>query len=117
MYEMTQFYINGKWVDPQNQNRAEVINPATGKPCGYISMGSSEDVDIAVAAAKGAFKNYSKSTREDRIELFKSILKILEKRHDDIARAIMHEMGAPWKLAKDAQAESVLMLLFQHWRF
>ena len=106
MYEMTQFYINGKWVDPQNQNRAEVINPATGKPCGYISMGSSEDVDIAVAAAKGAFKNYSKSTREDRIELFKSILKILEKRHDDIARAIMHEMGAPWKLAKDAQAES-----------
>ena len=57
MIDKKLFYINGKWVDPQNQNRAEVINPATGKPCGYISMGSSEDVDIAVAAAKGAFKN------------------------------------------------------------
>ena len=91
MYEMTQFYINGKWVDPQNQNRAEVINPATGKPCGYISMGSSEDVDIAVAAAKGAFKNYSKSTREDRIELFKSILKILEKRKIRILQNLINK--------------------------
>jgi aldehyde dehydrogenase (NAD+) len=106
MREMLQFYIDGKWVDPVAPNTLDVINPATEEVCGRISLGSVADVDLAVAAAKRAFQAYSQSTREQRMELLQSILDEFSKRHDEIAEAIMDEMGAPWGLAKNAQAAS-----------
>jgi len=106
MREMLQFYIDGKWVDPQSPNTLDVINPATEEVCGRISIGAAEDVDLAVAAARSAFASYSQSTREDRIALLESVLAEFAKRHDEVAEAIMEEMGAPWGLAKDSQAAS-----------
>ena len=106
MREMLQFYIDGKWVDPVAPNTLDVINPATEEVCGRISLGAEADVDLAVAAARRAFESYSRTTREDRIALLQSILDEFAKRHDDVAEAIMEEMGAPWGLAKNAQAAS-----------
>ena len=106
MREMLQFYIDGKWVDPQSPNTLDVINPATEEVCGRISIGAAEDVDLAVAAARRAFQSYSQTTREERIELLEATLTEFAKRHDEVAEAIMEEMGAPWGLAKDSQAAS-----------
>ena len=106
MRDMLKFYIDGEWVDPVTPNTAEVINPATEEPCGRISLGSAADVDRAVAAAKRAEAAYAATTPEQRIELLESILTEFAKRHDEIAEAIMDEMGAPWGLAKGAQAYS-----------
>src|SRR5210317_230803 len=106
MREMLKFYIDGNWVDPVTPNAVDVINPATEEPCGRISLGSAADVDHAVAAAKRAEGGYAASTREQRIELLESVLAEFAKRHDDIAEAIMDEMGAPWGLARGAQAGS-----------
>jgi aldehyde dehydrogenase (NAD+) len=106
MREMLKFYIDGEWVDPVAANPVDVINPATEEPCGRISLGSAADVDLAVAAAKRAGAGYAATTREQRIELLESILAEFAKRHDDIAEAIMDEMGAPWGLSKGAQAGS-----------
>jgi len=106
MREMLQFYIDGQWVDPVTPNTLDVINPATEEVCGRISIGSAADVDLAVAAARRAFDSYSQTSREERMALLQSILDEFAKRHDDIAGAIMDEMGAPWNLAKNAQAAS-----------
>ena len=106
MREMLQFYIDGKWVDPVEPNPFDVINPATEAVCGRISLGSAADVDLAVAAARRAFESYSQTTREERIALLEAILAEFMKRHDEVAEAIMEEMGAPWGLAKNAQAAS-----------
>ena len=106
MREMLQFYIDGKWVDPATPNTLDVINPATEVICGHISLGSAADVDLAVAAAKRAFAAYSQTTRDERIALLEKILAEFDKRYDDVAEAIMDEMGAPWGLAKNAQAAS-----------
>jgi aldehyde dehydrogenase (NAD+) len=106
MREMLKFYIDGEWVDPVTANPVDVINPATEEPCGRISLGSAVDVDRAVAAAKRAAAGYARTSREQRIELLESILSEFAKRYDDIAEAIMDEMGAPWGLAKGAQAGS-----------
>ncbi len=106
MRDMLQFYIDGRWVDPATPATLEVINPATEEVCGRISMGSAADVDKAVAAANRAFPEFARTTREQRIELLQSILEIYARRHDEIATVIMEEMGAPWGLAKHAQAAS-----------
>ena len=106
MREMLQFYINGEWVDPVAPNPLDVINPATEEVCGRISLGGVEDANKAVQAAKAAAAKYAATTREERIDLLQGILDRLIQRNDEIATAIMEEMGAPWALAKGAQAPS-----------
>jgi aldehyde dehydrogenase (NAD+) len=106
MLEKLQFYIDGQWVDPVEQNTLDVVNPATEEVYGRISMGSAADVDAAVSAANRAFESFSQTSREERVDLLQSVLDVFAKRHDDVAEAIMDEMGAPWELARDSQAAS-----------
>jgi len=106
MREMLQFYIDGQWVDPVTPRPFDVINPATEEVCGRVSLGSAEDVDRAVAAARRAFPDYAQTTRDQRIDLLQAVLEEFDKRADEVAEAIMDEMGAPWGLAKNAQAPS-----------
>jgi aldehyde dehydrogenase (NAD+) len=98
------FYIDGKWVDPIAPKSLDVINPATEAVCGHISAGTAADVDVAVKAARKAFETFSKTSREERIELLQRVLAEYQKRFGDIANAITEEMGAPASLAQRAQA-------------
>ena len=104
MREYRQFYINGEWVDPAVANDHDVINPATEEVCAVISLGSEADVDKAVAAAKAAFPSFSRTSRQERVELLESCAEVYQKYYKDIAAAISEEMGAPAKLANTAQA-------------
>jgi len=104
MREYTQFYINGEWVDPVEPRSCDVINPATEAVCAHISLGSEEDVNRAVAAAKTAFDSFSRTSREERVELLEACVAAYKKHYDEMADAIREEMGAPRKLAAGAQA-------------
>jgi aldehyde dehydrogenase (NAD+) len=106
MLEKLQFYIDGEWVDPAEPRTLDVVSPATEQVYGRISLGSAADVDKAVAAARRAFDSYSQTTREERLDLLRAILAEFKNRHNDVAEAIMDEMGAPWNLARGAQAHS-----------
>lgn len=104
MREYLKFYIDGQWVDPVTPKTMDVINPATEQVAGHISAGGAADVDKAVAAARRAFETYSRTSREERIDLLQRILAEYQKRFGDIAHAITEEMGAPASLAQRAQA-------------
>ncbi|MDH3615586.1 MAG: aldehyde dehydrogenase family protein [Gammaproteobacteria bacterium] len=106
MLEKLQFFIDGKWVDPAEPRTLDILNPATEEVYGRISLGSAADVDSAVAAARRAFDTFSQTTREERMAMLQSILDVYTRRSDDVAEAIMDEMGAPWELARNAQAAS-----------
>ncbi len=104
MREYLQFYIDGQWVDPVTPKTLEVINPANEEVCGHISLGSAEDVDRAVKAARKAFETWSVTSREERIGVLERIVAEYQRRFDDMAKAITEEMGAPAWLAQRAQA-------------
>lgn len=98
-----EFYIDGQWVKPVHADTIDVVNPATEQIIETISAGSAEDIDRAVSAARRAFDSFSRSSKEDRIELLTSVREIYKKRFDDIAEAIRLEMGAPLHLANGGQ--------------
>jgi aldehyde dehydrogenase (NAD+) len=104
MQNNLKFYINGEWVNPTTPNQFDVINPATEEAFTQISLGSKEDVDKAVAAAKEAFPSYSKWSVEARAALLQRVLDLYKIRHDEIAKAISLEMGAPITMSKADQA-------------
>ncbi len=106
MLEKLQFFVDGQWVDPLEPQTLDVVNPATEQVYGRISIGSAADVDVAVAAAKKAFETFSQTSIQERVDLLQNILDVFERRADEVAEAIMDEMGAPWGLAKYAQAAS-----------
>ena len=108
MENLQKFYINGKWVKPNSTKTMAVLNPATEDLIGEIILGNSEDVDIAVSAAKNAFNSFSKTSKNDRLELLNKIRKISEKRFEDLANAMTSEMGAPHRMARDAQADAAI---------
>jgi len=104
MTDYLRFYINGEWVAPAKPATLDVINPATEEPCAKISVGSAEDVDRAVKAARAAFVSFSRTSKEERIALLEKIVAAYKRRYDDFAKAISMEMGAPITLATKAQA-------------
>ena len=104
MRESLKFYIGGQWVAPATPKTLDVINPATEAVCGKVSAGSAVDVDRAVAAAKTAFKTWSRTTREERLAALERIVVAFEARVGDLAAAITEEMGAPAWLSQGVQA-------------
>ena len=103
MIEKRNFYINGSWVPPKNPKDIEVINPATEKNCAVISLGSKEDINDAVLAAKEAFKNWGFTSKEERLSLLEVFYSLYKKRWNDITDAIIQEMGAPKDFASKLQ--------------
>ena len=106
MGNLKKFYINGDWVTPNSKIEFPVLNPANNSQVGSIILGNQVDVDNAVAAAKEAFKTYSKTTKEDRLELLNNLLKITKERFEELAQAITTEMGAPITMSREAQADA-----------
>jgi aldehyde dehydrogenase (NAD+) len=111
--ECTQFYIDGRWVDPSEPRTLDVIDPATEQPIARIALGGQKDVDLAVQAARRALETWSRTTKEERIALLQRIMASYQKRYDEIAETISHEMGAPIWLSKAAQAATGLAHLGQ----
>jgi len=103
MIEKKNFYINGKWISPSKSNDFEVINPSNEDPFAIISLGSKEDTDAAVSAAKNAFENWKETSIEERISLLEKLLAVYKKRFDEMANAISMEMGAPMDWSTNVQ--------------
>lgn len=108
MKNSDKFYINGEWVSPSTSEMLDVINPATTEVMGTIAMGGKADVDDAVAAAKEAFKTFSKTSKQERSELLGRIVEAYQNKMVEIAKTVSEEMGAPMGLANAAQAPAGL---------
>jgi aldehyde dehydrogenase (NAD+) len=99
----TKFYIDGAWVAPATANLHDVINPATEQVAGQVSLGSSADVDRAVAAGRRAFPVYSSTTPAERIALLERIVEECKARQHEFARVMTEEMGTPITFSTDVQ--------------
>jgi aldehyde dehydrogenase (NAD+) len=104
MREYLEHFIDGKWTEPSNASYIDVTNPATEETVGRISLGSAEDVDLAVRSARTAFRSFSETRREDRLALLRRIVEVYQSRYDEFAEIITLEMGAPRTLASKSQA-------------
>jgi aldehyde dehydrogenase (NAD+) len=102
------FYINGEWVKSTGTEMMDVINPATEEAYAQIAIGTSADLDAAVAAAKEALKTWRKTSKEERLGYLGKIIEVMQRRLPDIALAISDEMGAPMWWANAAQAPAGL---------
>ncbi|MGH9208187.1 MAG: aldehyde dehydrogenase family protein, partial [Acidimicrobiales bacterium] len=82
----------------------DVVNPATEEVAGRIALGTSADVDRAVAAARTAFRTFSRTTRQERLDLLASAKEVYMAHRQHLADALVEELGAPARVAFELQA-------------
>lgn len=104
MSRTAQFYIDGKWVEPTAPTWFDMIDPSSELTTGRLAIGTPNDVDRAVIAARRAFPSYSDTKVADRVALLRRIVKVYERRYDEFAEAMRLEMGAPIAFARKGQA-------------
>lgn len=104
MIDKRNFYINGSWVKPLVENDLDVIDPATEEACAVISLGTKDDLDLAVKAAKDSFESWASTPVEERRALIVKLGEIMKDRLSELGEAISLEMGAPIDLASEDQA-------------
>lgn len=108
MRKLHRHYINGAWVEGTDAQFRDVINPATEQKSGEMILGTEQDVDLAVAAARKAFESFAFTSRAERLEILSAIITEYKKRMPEMAAVITEEMGAPASLAASAHAPSGL---------
>ena len=73
-----QFYIDGRWRPCTTSASNSVVDPASEELVGEIAAGGPDDVDFAVAAARRAFPNFSRTSVEERVALLGRILELIQ---------------------------------------
>jgi aldehyde dehydrogenase (NAD+) len=106
MKTINRHYIDGRWVESKGGRTYQVINPATEEVATEVTLGTAEDVDAAVRAARLAFESFSQTSKEERIAVLERVMTEYQKRVPEIAQAIATEMGCPISVAQTAQAGS-----------
>ncbi len=95
MRNIDKIYIDGAFVTPHGREQAELINPATEAVIGHVTLGDREDTLRAIAAAKRAWPDYSRTSKAERIALLRRLHEAVLARADDINAATTEEYGGP----------------------
>ncbi|WP_311487867.1 aldehyde dehydrogenase family protein [uncultured Helcococcus sp.] len=99
-------YINGEYVDSTSGKFIEVENPATNEIIGRVPRGNTEDVEKAAIAAKEAFKTFSQTSLDERVEIMEKFADYLKENLDEIAELITKELGSPIEFSKKTHVQS-----------
>ena len=86
-------FIGGKWVDTASGETFDDLNPYTGEVHARIPAGTREDARLAIEAAQAAFPEWSTSPPAMRRQIFLKAADIMERRSDELVKAMMEEVG------------------------
>ena len=100
-YDQTKMYVNGDWIWPVHYRQLPLENPSTGDQIGTIARGEAEDIDAAVAAARGALEgDWGRMTALERGRLLARIGALVADRIDDLAAIEAADVGKPLTQAR-----------------
>ncbi|HEX4718201.1 MAG TPA: aldehyde dehydrogenase family protein [Thermoleophilaceae bacterium] len=103
------FYIGGEWVSAADRETIDVIDATTEEVVGTVALGTAEDVDHAVEAARAGFGAWSQTTVDERIAALRAITAGLQERAEEIAALVAREVGMPLGLSRMIQAGLPIM--------
>ena len=95
-----QYFINGNFHNPNENNWLDNYCPADGEVYGQIPNSSKSDVENAYIAAKSAFPSWSQTTLDKRSRILIKISELLEANIHRFAEAESKDNGKPTHLAK-----------------
>ena len=94
-------FIGGEFVAPARGKYFETVNPATEERLSRVGLGTGEDVDRAVKAARKAFGPWSRMKAAERGKYVYRIARILQERAREFAVIESLDGGKPIRESRD----------------
>jgi malonate-semialdehyde dehydrogenase (acetylating) / methylmalonate-semialdehyde dehydrogenase len=95
-------WIGGKPWDGEGERHGDVYDPATGQVTGQVDFASPAEVDLAVEAAKDAFRTWRRISLAKRASVMFAFRELLRDHATELAKLVSEEHG---KVASDAAGE------------
>ena len=92
---MPEMLIGGEWRQAAAHEELEVVNPATEETVASVPAGRPEDVELAVATAKRAFAEWSKTDVEKRAAILAKAAELIREHAKELAATLTSEQGKP----------------------
>ncbi len=94
-------FINNEWVTPKGAKFYSSINPSNGELLAETTQAEKKDVDAAVAAARMAFKTWSKTPGVTRARYLYAIARNIQKHSRLLAVLESMDNGKPIRESRD----------------
>jgi acyl-CoA reductase-like NAD-dependent aldehyde dehydrogenase len=95
-------FVGGEWLEPKSGEWYATISPATEEPLAEVAQAGSEDVELAVQAARGAFEDgWSALPGSERAKYLFRISRILQERARELAVLESLNGGKPIRESRD----------------
>src|SRR5258707_13084408 len=108
----TDLWIGGKWKKSADNQRFDVIDPATEKTIASVASATVEDAKAAVDAAAGAFAAWGAKKPRERGEILRKSYELIMRDAERLAKLITLENG---KALSDARGEVAYSAEFFRW--
>jgi aldehyde dehydrogenase (NAD+) len=96
-----ELFIDGDFVAPVKRRYFETINPANEQLLSRVGMGTDLDVDLAVKAARKAYRPWSRMPAAERGKYIYRIARILQERAREFAVIESLDGGKPIRESRD----------------
>ena len=94
MVKKYQMYINGKWVDSENKETIDSINPYNQEVWATIPLATDKDVESALEAANTAFSdNWKHTSGKDRASLLLRLADLIDEHAPHLASIESTDIG------------------------
>ncbi len=93
---MVEMLIAGERTSGAAGESLAVVDPATEEVITEVPRGTVQDVDSAVEAAHEAFKTWQKTDAEDRANLLRKAIALIERDRKALTESLVHEQGKPF---------------------
>src|SRR5947209_16618052 len=104
-------FVGGSWVPAEGDEVIPVINAATEEVMGSVPGGTPADAGGAVAAARAAFDDWSRTPADDRAKALERLGEALSARVPEIGMIVAQEVGMPLAMATVIQAGLPAMVM------
>ena len=110
----TQLMINGELRDAQSGRTFATFDPAHGGELAQVAQGGADDVDAAVAAARGALEGaWMKTSPAKRARALNRLAQLLDEQTDALAELESRNVGkAKWQCAAEIKVAVATLELF-----
>ena len=105
-------FVNGQLFDGNSKRKGKVFNPATGDQNSEVNLATTNDVNIAVDAAKKAFVTWSQKTPLFRARILFKFKELIEKNSDELTKLIVSEHGKVYEDAKGSLTRGLEVVEF-----
>jgi succinate-semialdehyde dehydrogenase / glutarate-semialdehyde dehydrogenase len=108
----TDLWIGGKWRKASDNQRFDVVDPATEEKITSVASASVEDAKAAVDAAADAFDGWAARKPRERAEILRKSYELIIRDADRLAKLITIENG---KALSDSKGEVLYSAEFFRW--